>query len=108
MPGARAVCQFASARCGQERLDDALVVVSRGLDVVWFLCALQFAPGPAGELANRRARTPEQGTDVAERVAEHIMKDERHPFGRGKGVHDDVHRSADLFRYQRVVGRVDR
>ena len=69
---------------------------------------MQLVSGAAGQLASRGFRPPEESADVVERVAEHVVEDERHPFGGSQRVHNHLHRSADLVGEHRILRRIDR
>lgn len=61
-----------------------LVLVTSGLFVGCFRGVLQLAAGSAGQLAFRRARSPQELADVVERVTEHVVNDKDHPVRRSK------------------------
>jgi hypothetical protein len=63
--------------------------------------------GPAGQHLRRRGTAAEYRGDRVERDLEHVMEDERHPLGRGEGVHDDVQREADGVREQGLLLGID-
>ena len=96
--------EVASARGGQECVDDLAAALEAGLG--GHIGALDPAPRPARQLPGRNLRAADDRSDVFERHREHVMQHKRHPLGGAQGLEHDEQRQADRVGHHRFMLRV--